>query len=182
MNSFLTAHDPSSPVVVLIQQCKLKKYCGIMGVSNAFFGTKLLLDGDLPEAIEFKSKLDGGDVQVSQCVSQNTASTVVSLVDDMLQTKRMTIEDLIEASEQCQGIILATICGIESEYNWYYQACTKCAGRVRTVAGRQYCGKCNTRRNAVPRFKLHVQVMDNTGSTSFILFDRNVSKYVNKTV
>jgi hypothetical protein len=56
MNSFLAAHDPSSPVVVLIQQGKLKKYQGVMGVSNAFFGTKLLLDGDLPEAIEFKSK------------------------------------------------------------------------------------------------------------------------------
>lgn len=70
-----------------------------MGVSNAFFGTKLLLEGDLPEAIEFKSKIDGGDVQVSQSISQNTTSTVVSLVDDMLQTKRMTIEDLIEATE-----------------------------------------------------------------------------------
>ncbi|RHN82124.1 putative nucleic acid-binding protein [Medicago truncatula] len=99
MNSFLAAHDPSSPVIVLIQQCKLKKYQGIMGVSNAFFGTKLLLEGDLPEAIEFKSKIDGGDVQVSQSISQNTTSTVVSLVDDMLQTKRMTIEDLIEATE-----------------------------------------------------------------------------------
>ena len=38
---------------------------------------------------------------MSQCVSQNTTSTVVSLVDDMLQTKRMTIEDLIEATEVC---------------------------------------------------------------------------------
>jgi len=45
------------------------------------------------------ARIDGGDVQVSQCVSQNTNSTVVSLVDDMLQTKRMTIEDLIEATE-----------------------------------------------------------------------------------
>jgi hypothetical protein len=32
------------------------------------------------------------------------------------------------------------------------------------------------------RFKLHVQVMDTTGSTSFILFDRNVSNYVGKSV
>jgi hypothetical protein len=37
------------------------------------------------------TRIDGGDVQVSQCISQNTTSTVVSLVDDMLQTKRMTI-------------------------------------------------------------------------------------------
>jgi hypothetical protein len=29
---------------------------------------------------------------------------------------------------------------------------------------------------------VHVQVMDNTGSTSFILFDKNVSNYVGKSV
>lgn len=31
-------------------------------------------------------------------------------------------------------------------------------------------------------YKLHVQVMDNTGSTSFILFDRNVSAFVGRSV
>jgi len=32
------------------------------------------------------------------------------------------------------------------------------------------------------RYKLHVQVMDETGSTSFILFDRNVTNFVNRSV
>lgn len=32
------------------------------------------------------------------------------------------------------------------------------------------------------RFKLHDQVMDNTGYTSFILFDKNVSTYVGKSI
>jgi hypothetical protein len=32
------------------------------------------------------------------------------------------------------------------------------------------------------RFKLHVQVMDNTGSTSFIIFDCNVANYVGRSV
>lgn len=79
-------------------------------------------------------------------------------------------------------IILASICGIEPEYGWYYDACTKCAGRIKIISGRMFCPKCNQSRNVVPRFKLHVQVMDNTGSTSFILFDRNVSNYVGKSV
>lgn len=45
-----------------------------------------------------------------------------------------------------------------------------------------FFSRCNQSRNVVPRFKLHVQVMDTTGSTSFILFDRNVSNYVGKSV
>ncbi|KEH37509.1 transmembrane protein, putative [Medicago truncatula] len=43
--------------------------------------------------------ISSADVQVTQGISQNTSSSVVSLVDDMLQSRRMTIEDLIEASD-----------------------------------------------------------------------------------
>jgi len=35
MDAFLTHHDSSSLVEVVIQQCKLKKYYGTMGISNA---------------------------------------------------------------------------------------------------------------------------------------------------
>lgn len=45
-----------------------------------------------------------------------------------------------------------------------------------------YCSKSLTLYFEFLRFKLHVQVMDNTGSTSFILFDKNVSTYVGKSV
>jgi len=44
-------------------------------------------------------RINNADVQVTQGISQSTSSTVVSLVDDMLQSQRMTIEDLLDASE-----------------------------------------------------------------------------------
>jgi hypothetical protein len=31
--------------------------------------------------------------------------------------------------------VLGTICGIESENGWYYEACSKCAASVKNVAG-----------------------------------------------
>lgn len=79
-------------------------------------------------------------------------------------------------------IVLATICGIESEYGWYYDSCTKCAARVKIVAGTMYYLRCKQGRNVVPRYKVHVQVMDATGSTAFVLFDRNVQTYVGRSV
>lgn len=151
MSSYLATHDSSSPVVVVLQLCKLKRYCGAMGVSNALYGTNLILDGNLPHVVDYKTSIDGADVQVTQGVSQPTSSNVVSLADDLLQSRVMTIEDLIEASDQGCRVVHATIIGIESEYSWYYQACTKCAGRVKSVAGRLFYPKCNTGRNAVPR-------------------------------
>lgn len=79
-------------------------------------------------------------------------------------------------------IVFASIRGIEPDYNWYYDACIKCAARIKIIAGRMFFARCNQSRNVVPRFKLHVQVMDNTGSTSFILFDCNVANYVGRGV
>lgn len=111
---------------------------------------------------------------MSQGLSQVTETLSVPLSDDMLKTQKMTIQDLIESSDQCHGVVLATICGIEGEFGWYYEACTKCAARVKIIAGSMFCPRCNQGRNVVPRFKVHVQVMDTTGSTSFIMFDRNV--------
>jgi len=53
--------------------------------------------------------------------------------------------------QQCNVIVLAKICGIESEYGWYYDSCTKCAARVKIVAGKMYCSRCKQGRNVVPR-------------------------------
>lgn len=56
MDAHLTVHDPNSPVVVILHLGKLKKYYGAMGVSNAFYGTKLILNDDFSAVKEYRSK------------------------------------------------------------------------------------------------------------------------------
>jgi len=56
MTAFLATHDAESPVVFVMQQCKTKKYCGTMGISNAFYGTKLIIDHSNSAVKEYKSK------------------------------------------------------------------------------------------------------------------------------
>jgi hypothetical protein len=56
MDAHLTVHDPNSPVVVILLFGKLKKYYGAMGVSNAFYGTKLILNDDFSAVKEYRSK------------------------------------------------------------------------------------------------------------------------------
>lgn len=50
-------------------------------------------------AIFYIVRMNGGDVELTQVVSQMSGPTIVPLSDDLLQTQRMTIEDLIETSE-----------------------------------------------------------------------------------
>ena len=56
MDAHLTVHDPKSPVVVILHLGKLKKYYGDKGVSNAFYGTTLILDDDFLAVKEYRSK------------------------------------------------------------------------------------------------------------------------------
>ncbi|KAK2428601.1 replication protein A 70 kDa DNA-binding subunit [Trifolium repens] len=65
--------------------------------------------------------------------------------------------------------------------SWFYQACTKCASRITFMGGQLYCVKCNMPRTAVPRFKVNLQVMDDTGSITFIVFDRVVTQFIGRT-
>ncbi|PNX78218.1 replication factor-A carboxy-terminal domain protein [Trifolium pratense] len=62
-----------------------------------------------------------------------TEPSVISVADDFLQTQRMTIEDLIEYTE-----------------DGFIKACSRCASRISVVGGQLYCDKCKMPRTAVP--------------------------------
>ncbi|KAK2454686.1 replication protein A 70 kDa DNA-binding subunit [Trifolium repens] len=181
MQRFLDTHDPSLPVVIIIQLCKLKKYLGVMGISNAFYGTKLMLNADIPEVTDYIQRMNDANVELTQVLSQVSGPAVLSVADDLMQTRRMTIEDLIESTEKCYGTVLAWACEIDNESGWFYQACTKCASRITFMGGQLYCVKCNMPRTAIPRFKVNLQVMDDTGSITFIMFDRVVTQFIGRT-
>ncbi|KAK2410175.1 replication protein A 70 kDa DNA-binding subunit [Trifolium repens] len=181
MQRFLETHDPSLPVVIIIQMCKLKKYLGVMGISNAFYGTKLFFNADIPEVTDYVERMNAANVELTQVLSQVSGPPMLSIADDLLQTRRMTIEDLIESTEKCYGTVLAWACEIDNEPGWCYQACTRCASRITFMGGQLYCVKCNVPRTSVPRFKVNLQVMDDTGSITFIMFDRVVAQFIGRT-
>lgn len=56
INEFLADKDQASPPIVVIQLGKIKRYFNVMGVCNAFYGTKLLLDNELPDVIEYRKR------------------------------------------------------------------------------------------------------------------------------
>ncbi|XP_045801391.1 uncharacterized protein LOC123895200 [Trifolium pratense] len=112
MQQFLDGHDPSLPVIIILQLCKLKK-------------------------------MTAANVELTQVVSQMFVPPVLSVADDLLQTPRMTIEDLIESTQDSYTVISA--------------------------------------RCPVPRYKVHLQVIDDTRSITFVMFDRVVFQVVGLT-
>ncbi|KAK2422436.1 replication protein A 70 kDa DNA-binding subunit B [Trifolium repens] len=121
------------------------------------------------------------NVELTQVVSQVSGPVVLSVADDLLQTPRMTIEDLIESIEKCVGFMLAVACEIDTDLSWFYQAGSRCASRIKYIGGQLYCDKCKMPRTAIPRFKVDLQVIDDTGSITFVMFDRIVSQVLGRT-
>ncbi|PNY14280.1 replication factor A protein [Trifolium pratense] len=174
MQRFLDSNDPSLPVIIILQLCS-------MGVSNSFYGSKLYLNAELPDVASYIERMNVANVELTQVVSQMSGPPIISVADDLLQTPRMTIEDLIESTQKCCGSVLAWACEFDMDAGWFYQACTRCASRINFVAGQLYCDKCKMPRTAVPRYKLNLQVIDNTGSITFVMFDRVVFQVVGLT-
>ncbi|XP_045817056.1 uncharacterized protein LOC123910068 isoform X1 [Trifolium pratense] len=153
-----------------------------MGISNSWYCTKLILNGDIDVVHDYANRMNSGEVELTQGVSKITGHVVVPLADDLMQTQRMTIEELVESPNPCSGSVLATVCEIETGSTWYYQACTECAASISLLNGQLYCGKCGQNRTAVSRFKVHVVVMDDSGSITFVLFDRVVTEILGRNV
>ncbi|XP_050281086.1 replication protein A 70 kDa DNA-binding subunit A-like [Quercus robur] len=76
----------------------------------------------------------------------------------------------------------AKIININNKYGWYYVACFICKTKVKQVKGVLWCERCkNEPKFAVPSYRIQVQVQDETGSTTFILFDKGAEKIISKT-
>ncbi|XP_024013970.1 uncharacterized protein LOC18022133 [Eutrema salsugineum] len=92
---------------------------------------------------------------------------------------------------------MATIMSIDTEFGWYYMSCKVCSKKVLPLdmdllkeqyPGRPFpkqlwkCGKCKDDvESVVPAFMLTFRVMDNTGETKFLLFDKLAMEVVNQT-
>ncbi|KAK2428886.1 replication protein A 70 kDa DNA-binding subunit [Trifolium repens] len=93
---------------------------GAMGISNSFYGSKLFLNARIPEVTDYIDRMNMANVELTQVVSQVSGPVVLSVADDLLQTPRMTIEDLIESTEKCVGSVLAVACEIDTDLSWFY--------------------------------------------------------------
>ncbi|KAD7117854.1 hypothetical protein E3N88_05122 [Mikania micrantha] len=127
-------------------------------------------------------------------------SMFCSLQDEFLTNTAFTnIGEICEIIEVKCIVIMGTIKAISKDMCWYYMACDKCNRKVGTKYVTHFkedgsgdfedeklfeCNnhKCNVKVvSPVPRFKIQIRVQDITGVVSLTLFDRDVTKLIQKT-
>ncbi|XP_068485033.1 uncharacterized protein [Phaseolus vulgaris] len=93
---------------------------------------------------------------------------------------RNTIQGPKDCKEESTFVILATIKHIVADDDWWYTACL-CGKVVYPDSKMFFCEKYNKHVIKVQqRYKLKLRVIDETDSTTFVLFDRDATTLINK--
>ncbi|KAF7821817.1 replication protein A 70 kDa DNA-binding subunit E-like [Senna tora] len=150
---------------------------------NSWNAFKLHFNLDIPEVVQYKQRARLSTTYLSQQMTQSITQTSVNSQDEIFSLdKYKTIGDIRESTEIGTFVTLGTIHKIKRSYGWYYESCNKCRKKVKTVDGQLICPGCEkTPLLLIPRYKIHVLVMNHTGSASFVLFDTQAYKLIHKT-
>ncbi|XP_054795788.1 uncharacterized protein LOC129301240 [Prosopis cineraria] len=119
------------------------------------------------------------DDDIELLTSQNSQSIGESL---LAMPNRVKIEELSDCKHEDEVVTLGTVVDINTNRDWFYNACKKCNKEVLLDCDGFYCTKRNRKgKTVVPRFKVTFTADDDTGSDTFIMFDPAFSKFVNCT-
>uniref|UniRef100_A0A0D3BY09 DUF223 domain-containing protein n=1 Tax=Brassica oleracea var. oleracea TaxID=109376 RepID=A0A0D3BY09_BRAOL len=185
-------------IVCVLRFGKIKVWKEDRSISNAYNVSNVSLnphatrkqgdsDGRNHEVQAFMSLLPRDDLALAIVDSKSNAvvPTVKERDDFFRHTPRKTISQVLESKQVEKCIVMASIGAIDSDMGWYYLSCKVSAKKVLTVPNdiedgdefnvsghNYYCVKCKDKNpQLLPRYKLHLVVLDSTNDTKFLLFD-----------
>ncbi|KAL6586528.1 hypothetical protein OROMI_001516 [Orobanche minor] len=93
--------------VVIIQLCRTKAFRGEIGISNTYHATKVVVDPNLEEIVEFSNKLPTNGSTKSYSCSQLSNSSFISVTEELQSTAIifMTLKEL-KASEATAKLVV----------------------------------------------------------------------------
>ncbi|XP_056843277.1 uncharacterized protein LOC108830017 [Raphanus sativus] len=175
-------------IICVIRFGKIKVWKDERSISNAYNVSEVQLNPPMSEVQDFLAVLpkDELSVVIVEAKPLSISSGVSEKDDFFIHTPRKTIAQLSESREVEKCIVMCTIAGIDPDMGWYYLSCKVCAKKVLNVPNdavddeddenpmmfSYYCSKCQVSNpKLLPRYKLHLIVVDGTGTSKFLLFD-----------
>ncbi|CAH1445070.1 unnamed protein product [Lactuca virosa] len=165
LNTYISQHNnETAPVIILLRLAKIKIWGGKYFLQQIIISTsKLHINDDMPQILEFKSNLNALDTNVesSSRTSQLNSDTEVGLT------------------------IIATIIGFDMDDGWYSFYCCDCSKKVTkndddVDAGPFHCVGCRFVSDVFGKIRIVVRVQDESGSSSFVLFERHVKDLIHR--
>ncbi|KAL6552707.1 hypothetical protein OROHE_008071 [Orobanche hederae] len=175
--------DEKDPVVIILQFACLSTYKTVHRAQTQKNGSKMYINLD---CMDVKALINRRESAGSSAAWSLTTQNTTSNPDRWLKSSMIrTLTQLDSCTEVGVYLTRAMTWTIDPKSTWNYagcgnEDCTKGVPRYWVIG--DVCSKCNNRvESIVPRFKVRIQVVDQSDSAVyFTLFDKSVSSILQK--
>ncbi|XP_057248161.1 uncharacterized protein LOC104903162 [Beta vulgaris subsp. vulgaris] len=177
--AYASINGEKGPIIIVVQLGQRISYQGVVRVSISRYATRLFINEDIPEIKYFKQRRAAlGEPSLSKKLSNVSTETNEFLKEEYI----IDMCDLVESRKPGLYVCYGTIEDIDVELGWYYETCKICfSGINKKQDGGMRCKKENhIVKYPVPRYRVKIIVTDGTGDATFVLFDKEVRKFVDK--
>nr|XP_043639455.1 uncharacterized protein LOC122610541 [Erigeron canadensis] len=202
VNKFISSNKSVKMVICILQHAKLKYFNREITVQNDMYGTRLFLNEDIDEANDFRRSYDHHPLLIERdgAATQTALSsqTVYPFNNEfVVDTEKKYVYEIRECVKEQHVVVVATIRMLEEEHGRFYMAYRRHGRKALTKEeyleqseeipshfleapmDSLWCLACHDiPTSLVPKFKVQFRVQDHTGTESFVMFDKDVSKVV----
>nr|XP_017233573.1 PREDICTED: uncharacterized protein LOC108207651 [Daucus carota subsp. sativus] len=155
----------------------LAKNIGRQFLLSTTSSTQIYFNIEHPVIMDLKETLEGRKV-AGEDIPKAVSYIQIGGQDIPTDIKDMTIVEILDAKlegnlKDVLCLTKATITEIIPNFGWYYIACNNCFKKMKGTIEKKYCAQCpNQPTKTTYAYMVTVKVRDSTGSTTFVLFDK----------
>ncbi|KAI5433457.1 hypothetical protein KIW84_020652 [Lathyrus oleraceus] len=169
-------NDPKNngAIVILLTHAMVKDG----QVSNAWSGSKLLINEDIPEIQDFMSKLPTNEqkekpTQSTKSLSNWSGGSQYSSVERFVHNaKCMSLSQFCKIKHETLCVTVATTLKFAvSKYGWFYYGCTRCSSKAPNPEKAYECSCGQKVEQPIPRYKIEIYVSNGESKYRFVFWD-----------
>ncbi|KAI5434232.1 hypothetical protein KIW84_021194 [Lathyrus oleraceus] len=169
-------NDPKNngAIVILLTHAMVKDG----QVSNAWSGSKLLINEDIPEIQDFMSKLPTNEqkekpTQSAKSLSNWSGGSQYSPVERFVHNaKCMSLSQFCKIKHETLCVTVATTLKfVVSKYGWFYYGCTRCSSKAPNPEKAYECSCGQKVEQPIPRYKIEIYVSNGESKYRFVFWD-----------
>ncbi|CAI9280096.1 unnamed protein product [Lactuca saligna] len=126
---YVSNNPEERTVTIIIQFGKVSDYRGRLSVSNWYSVTKLYINANIEEILQFKNTLVSKNSfeNLSANRSKDSSSLLYSETDEfLLKHDFKPITEIQEITKVSRVIVLGTVKRVCTDFSWYYWGCKSC--------------------------------------------------------
>ncbi|KAI5406404.1 hypothetical protein KIW84_052940 [Lathyrus oleraceus] len=159
---------------ILQGKCKTDR----LEVSNAWSGSKLLINEDIPEIQDFMSKLPTNEqkekpTQSAKSLSNWSGGSQYSSIERFVHNaKCMSLSQFCKIKHETLCVTVATTLKFAvSKYGWFYYGCTRCSSKAPNPEKAYECSCGQKVEQPIPRYKIEIYVSNGESKYRFVFWD-----------